>query len=468
MPPSKKTRMSRPARGEEWLVMEGKAAPLRYTSTDDAILRKARQGIEAHRKADVALTLRDRHGQPLANTEVTVSQLRHAFPFGDHLWPLDAWVRDGRGEGEQARAWWRRFTEVFTAANNLCYWTERPRNDASKTEDRQGEPRLENFATTVDWTLAAGLRAKGHPLFWSIPKAIPDWAQRYDNATFQKFAEVRVRSLVARFRGRVTVWDAVNEAIWEAAPKNLARREWPHLEALPDIVEYVSPVLRWCREEDPDATFLLNDYGTELEDQPFKGNDGSKVTAASQRQRYIALARALQDASTPPDALGLQSHTGGWARPSQQWAVYDEFSAGTGLPLHITEYWADTKRLKALGTLPDAEIDALQARHVADFLTCAFGHPAVDAFFFWGFMSAAIRWFDAFSSHETLPVWDAVRKLLKEEWNTCVTGRTDAAGRIAFRGFFGEYAVRRTLGPTLKGTTFHVSRQTPGPMEILV
>ena len=455
-----------PARGEEWLALDGRHAALRYTSADDAILRKARLGIEAHRKVDARLVLTDRQGRPLADTPVEIEQTGHAFPFGDQLWHLDALVRDGRGDGEQARAWKHRFTELFNAATSLCYWTERPRNDASKTEERQGEPRVENFATTVDWTLANGLRAKGHPLFWSIPKCVPEWAQRYDTATFMKFAEVRVRSLVARFRGRITLWDAVNEALWEAAPQHLAQRAWPHIESIPDIAGYVSPVLRWCREEDPDATYLINDYGTELEDKPLKGNDGSKVTAASQRKRFIALTRALQDAGTPPNAIGLQSHTGGWARPSQQWAVYDEYADGTGLPVHVTEYWADTKRLKATGKFDDAELDAMQARHVCDYLTCAFGHPAVDAFFFWDFMGAAIRWHDAFSSHETRPVWDAVRRLLREEWRTRLSLRTDAQGRVAFRGFLGDYGVRRPLGPTTQGTSFRLSRQTTGDLTI--
>jgi GH35 family endo-1,4-beta-xylanase len=455
-----------PPRGEEWLSLDGKHAALRYSSADDAILRKARRGIEEHRKADATLMLTDRQGRPLADTPVEIEQTRHAFPFGDQLWHLDALVRDGRGDGEQARAWKQRFGEMFNAATNLCYWTERPRNDASKSEDRQGEQRLENFAATVDWTLASGMIAKGHPLFWSIPKAVPDWAQRYDTATFMKFVEVRVRNLVARFRGRVTIWDAVNEAIWEAAPKHLAHRAWPHIESIADMVEYVSPVLRWCREEDPDATYLVNDYGTELEDKVPNGNDGSKVTAASQRKRFIALARALQDAGTPPDAIGLQSHTGGWARPSQQWAVYDEYAAGTGLPVHITEYWADTKRLKATGRYTDEEMNAMQARHVCDFLTCAFGHPSVDAFFFGGFMGAAIQWHDSFSSHEAKPVWDAVRHLLHDEWRTRVTVRTDAEGCATFRGFLGDYAVRRALGSTRRGVVFRVSRQAPGPLHL--
>ena len=48
------------------------------------------------------------------------------------------------------------------------------------------------------------MQVKGHPLFWSIPKCVPDWVLKYDYATRMKFAEVRVRNLVAAQRGQIT------------------------------------------------------------------------------------------------------------------------------------------------------------------------------------------------------------------------------------------------------------------------
>ena len=452
--------MNTPPSGEEWRAFDAPSDLLPRTSADDDALRAARVGIEAHRKTDVSLLVLRANGAPLANADLLLEQTRHAFPFGDQLWGLDAMARHGEWDTDRARAWRRRFAEVFNAATNLCYWTERPRNDASKTEDVQGEPRLDAFARTVDWTLASGLLAKGHPLFWSIPKCIPEWAKRYDFDTFWKFAEVRVRSLVARFRGRIRLWDAVNEALWEAAPWNLPRRQWPHIESVPDMVRYISPVLRWCREEDPDATFLLNDYGTEDDSAYPAGSDGSAVTAASQRARYIALARALADAGTPPDALGLQSHTGRWASPSSQRALYDEFAAA-GLRVHITEFWADLRLLRESGRYAESDLEAARAQHILDFLTVAFGHPAVDAFFFWGFLGAAIRWDARYSGHEPLPLWDAVRHLLHEEWHTRLALRTDATGRVSFRGFKGDYVLRRPLGPAFKGVPFRADGSAP-------
>lgn len=462
------SRKNKAVQGEEWRTMDGGPSGRRAASADAAIVRRARRGIREHRMRDVMLRFVDRRGQPLAGRTVEIELLRHDFPFGDQVWPLDALAREGRWESERARAWRRRFAEVFNASTNLCYWTEAPRNDASKTEDQQGEPRVENFAQTVDWSNSAGLTAKGHPLFWSIPKCTPEWVKRYDTATFMKFAEVRVRNLVARFRGRVRLWDAVNEPMWEAAPKNLARRVWPHIESTADIAAYIAPVMRWCREEDPDALYLVNDYGMECDfENALTGTDGARVTAATQRRRFLALIRALQDAGAAPDAIGLQSHTGGWQSHAGQWAMYDEFAA-SGLPVHVTEFWAETKRLEAAGTHTATEIAQMQADYVADYLTCAFGHANVEGFFFWGFMGTAIHWRDEHASHDLNPVFERVRRLIHEEWHTRERLTTAADGTLRYRGFLGEYAARLVTPEARRGQRFTVTRGTGMPVALTV
>lgn len=449
--------------GEEWRDLD--VAPEFYNAGRSAdTITAARKQIREIRMRDVELRIVDRRGHAVAGTAVEIEQIRNAFPFGEQLWPLDAMVRDGEGEGERARAWKRRFAEIFNSATSLCYWTERDRHDASKTEDCQGDWRLDNFAATVDWTISQGLTAKGHPLFWPIPKAVPKWVQRYDYATQMKFAEVRVRNIVARFKGRIRIWDAVNEPMWEPAFKNLSRRDWPHIEQIGEIADYIEPVLRWCREEDPDARYLINDYGMEADmaSGSLRGNDGSIVTAPSQRQRFLALLRELQDRGTPPDAIGLQNHTG-WPQHEEQWAVYDEF-ATSGLPVHITEFWASTHELEQSGKYSSKEIDEIQAEYVANFLTCAYGHPAVEGFFFWGFMNSAITWGER-SGHDVKPVFERVRKLLRDEWMTRQTLITDPEGIVRFRGFFGDYSLRvPIINGVRSGLCFQVDPSATMPL----
>ncbi len=454
--------------GEEWRGMD-RSGDLYNPSLSEGTLRAAREGIRNHRMGDATLRLVDGGGNPLKGVSVAIEQQRHAFTFGEGLWGLDAMWRDGEWEKERCRAWRQRFLDVFNGATNLCYWTERPRNDASKTEDRQGEQRVENFAATVDWCLANGLTAKGHPLFWSIDKCTPEWVKRYDLETQMKFSEVRVRSLVARFRGRVTVWDAVNEALWEPAPKNLAARHWPHIESTENMAEYIAPVLRWCREEDPEALYLLNDYGVENESRGHTGSDGSEVTAASQRARYIALADRLRDMAFPPDALGLQSHTGWLTHHREQTDVYDEY-AEAGWPVHITEFWAHLKTLREKHPdVPEKDLHELLAEYVANYLTVAFGHPAVEAFSFWGFMGMAVEWRER-SGHELRPVFHRIRDLIHREWKTTAEAVSDDEGVVRFRGYYGEYAVR-TAGPpsapmARRGKRFRLAHGASGPVVL--
>jgi endo-1,4-beta-xylanase len=452
------------AGGEEW---RGLDRPLdRYDPTSGVeaeALAAAREGIRIHRMEDAVVRCLDRQGRPLRGARFAIEQVAHAFPFGEQLWSLDAMARDGEWESERARAWRQRFTELFNAATNLCYWTERPRHDASKTEDRQGEPRVENFATTVAWTRGAGLLAKGHPLTWSIPKCVPEWVQRYPHSTQLKFLEVRVRSLVARFRGQIAIWDAVNEPMWEAALRNLPQRQWPHIESLDILTEDIARILGWCREEDPDALFLLNDYGMETDPvKPLTGTDGQPVTAARQRQRYLDLVRALQDRGAGPDAIGLQAHTG-LISHSHQRRIYDQF-ATAGIPVHITEFWARIRDFAEAERMSPESREELLAEYVANYLTCAFGHSAVDAFFFWGLMGSAIQWHER-SAHDLKPVYHRIRDLLHTTWRTRLTAVTDDAGEIRFRGFRGGYRCRPLVdGTPPAGQAFTLERTRTGPV----
>ena len=449
--------------GEEWRRMEGGG---RYQRSDSE-LATSKAEIRSHRMAQAQVRVVDPRGQAVANQPVRVRQIEHAFPFGENLWALDAMYRHGLWDTDRARYWRRRFVEVFNAANALCYWTERPRNDGSKTEDFQGEPRYEGFARCVEWAHGQGLRVKGHPVFWSIPKCIPDWLMRYDLETQWKFIEVRVRSLLARFGGQVTMWDAVNEALWEPAPKNLPHRHWPHIEPIGDIADYVERVLRWAREERPDARLVLNDYGLEagaVKQEPMAA-DGRAVTSQLQRERMVELVNELSRRGSPPNAIGLQSHTSGFVTRDQQHELYDQMAAA-GVGVQITEFWVPGRGLEQL---PEDERRQIEAEYACDHLTHAFAHPAVEAFFFWGFMKSAIEWRGEHSGHELRPMFDAVRSLIREQWWTDQTLATDGEGLIRFSGFYGDYGLRlQHNGHELGGARFNLQRGAGMPLTVMV
>ncbi len=458
------------------------AAPLPYSDrySNRETLERARQNIERVRKRDVQLTLLDRLGSPIRNKAVQIVQQKSQFLWGDNNWVMASMYRNGMIDRDRGKYYRKRFAEVLNALNTTVYWTERPRNDATKTEDFQGDLRLDDFEESVNWANAHGLVAKGHPLFWTVPKAIPEWAKAYPVETMMKFVEVRIRSLCARYRGRVKVWDAVNEMLWETAPKNLPERYWPYTETTENMADYIGKILRWARAEDPDAQYAINDYGIgKTNRDSLTDHRGDPVTAERQQDRYLALIQRLGDEGNPPDLIGLQTRPA-WLLPTEQMALYDKLSE-PGIPLTITEFWPSDRYLrnesdrtaieseewrsfeeKNLGKeLSEEEIEEIRDKFVLDFMTCAFGHPNVDSFYFWGFFNNAVRFGPSPTSGHTLaPIYEKVRKLIHEDWKTSLTATTDSEGRLSFRGFCGDYAARLTPegGSSPIGNRFYVDR----------
>ncbi|NJN28311.1 MAG: hypothetical protein HC819_21250 [Cyclobacteriaceae bacterium] len=429
--------------------------------TGSNILDQAKKNIPKVRQREAVIQLFGKNGTPLSNTDVQVQQRSHQFLFGDNNWAMSAMVRNGMSNSDRLTYYRKRFAEVLNALNATVYWTERPRNDAAKTQDFQGEVQWDDFDESVNWALTQGLVAKGHPMFWPVPKAIPEWLARYPYETQLKFVEVRIRNLAARYQGRVKMWDAVNEMLWEPHPKNLSLRTWPYVEQMDNMVDYIYKIITWAREEDPQALYALNDYGLSMTNiENLKAQNGDIVTAKTQRSRYIELVKRLGDAGAPPNLMGLQCHTG-WLSPGEQMAFYDEM-ATSGIPLSVTEFWANVNELKklprekieseewrALGNVDkfkdmnEDEMNEIRDQYVLDYMTCAFAHPSVDSFYFWGFMNMALSWKnDHDSSHEVLPVFEKVKKLIHSEWNTSLMLKTDEQGRIKFKGFCGNYTLK--------------------------
>jgi hypothetical protein len=120
--------------------------------------------------------------------------------------------------------------------------------------------------------------------------------------------------------------------------------------------------------------------------------------------------------------------------------------------------------------MPQEQIDQLQAEYVGNFLTVAFGHPAVESFFFWGIMNSAIRWRDDRSSaHDLTPLYRRIDELINREWITRESLQTDGDGVVRFRGFLGEYSLRRSLPsgqPT--GSRFRVEKGQTGRRTLIV
>ncbi len=126
-----------------------------------------------------------------------------------------------------------------------------------------------------------------------------------------------IHTVVGRYKGKVKVWDVVNEAISDGGPDVLRKSPWSVIIG-PDFIE---KAFQFAHEADPDAILRYNDYGLE---NPEK------------RKKLLTLIKELQAKKVPVMAIGSQAHL----NVSITFETMDYSLAemkSLGLPIHITE-----------------------------------------------------------------------------------------------------------------------------------
>jgi GH35 family endo-1,4-beta-xylanase len=436
--------------GEEWKDVAGIDRSLFPILRSDAeTLAAAREEIPRTRTRQVTLRLAGPHGPVPPGTPITVVQESHAFDFGCSSGStLEAEASDPRIKARNDL-----FVALFNCTTAKCYWDE---NWHQPVERHQGQRVTSTFLAEIDWALARGLRVRGHPLVWTVPKAIPGWMRRYPYEQQLRFLEHHVRSLIACTGGRVKLWDLVNEMLWEPSLHNLPSRDWPHLESTEEMLTTIEPAVHWARSEDPDAVYVLNDYGLEIKQVALKGG----VSASQQRDRFVRLVDEMQKRGCAPDAIGTQAHDSKWAPLDLFHHVFSQL-ASTGLPVQISEFWAhDSGCPQAEGKTPEQILEQ-KCDFVEGVMTVAFAHPSVTHFTYWGGAEFFTR-----DGWQPSKLYERVRDLIHHRWKTRTEVITGPDGEISFRGFLGGYRLRWT-GPNGRAHSlpFRLDRQTPSRLE---
>jgi len=127
-----------------------------------------------------------------------------------------------------------------------------------------------------------------------------------------------IHTVVGRYKGRIKVWDVVNEALADGPGTNILRNSlW--LEIIgPD---FIAKAFQYAHEADPAAILRYNDYGLE---NPAK------------RKKLITLIKSLQQQKVPVQAIGSQAHVNVLTSFETMDKALTEI-ATLGLPIHITE-----------------------------------------------------------------------------------------------------------------------------------
>jgi len=210
----------------------------------------------------------------------------------------------------------------------------------------------------------------GHCLIWH--EALPAWfPSEPSRAEAERLLKDHIQTTVGHFKGRVSAWDVVNEAVERNDHRQDGLRRSPWLNAIgPD---YLSQAYHVAHATDPQAKLVLSDYGLEYDDESWM---------VEKRGTMLEVLHRLVASKTPLHALGIQAHLIGERRPAygNGLRAFLRAVAGLGLEIYITELDVDDHKISG-----SAEArDRIVAEHYAEFLACALDEPAVKRVTTWG------------------------------------------------------------------------------------
>lgn len=173
----------------------------------------------------------------------------------------------------------------------------------------------------VDFGEANGMYIVGHCLVWHSQLApwfpIDDKGDFVCADTLKQRLHDHIFSVVGRYKGRVHMWDVVNEAINDDG----TYRRSPFYQILGE--EFIPLAFQWAHEADPDAKLVINDFN---------------MAKPGKRKAYVELVKSLKEKGLQVDAIGMQSHIG------MDYPDFGEFEksindfAATGCDVMITEW----------------------------------------------------------------------------------------------------------------------------------
>ena len=145
----------------------------------------------------------------------------------------------------------------------------------------------------VDFASSNSLQVVGHCLVWAKDDRTPPWFYRDGTNTASRELllsrmKTHIDAVAGRYRGRIAMWDVVNEAL-DDGTNYLRASGW----SAACSEEFIVKAFEYAHAADPKALLIYNDYNNE---QPAK------------RAKLIRLVLSLREKNVPIHAIGLQGH----------------------------------------------------------------------------------------------------------------------------------------------------------------
>jgi GH35 family endo-1,4-beta-xylanase len=398
----------------------------------------ANERIEQHRKGDFVVTVTDAAGKPMAGATVELRQTKSHFHFGTCI------NGDPTSEKPDEVAYRKFITDHFNTlvCENHMKWYA-----VEKERDKITFERADAYMKFAD---EHGLAMRGHCLFWAKKKFVQEWLHDLEGEELLGQMDAHLNAIVPRYRGRLIAWDVNNEMLDGHFYKD-------------KLGDDIRPwMFKRAAELDPDTPLFVNDYAI--------------LGHGPRTKEFIEQIKGLQKAGAQIGGIGIQEHAceriildpkeaedrperkyNVRVTPDEMYATLDEL-AEFDLPIHLTE-------ISSKHTDENVRADALEA-----LFRVGFSHAKVESIMLWGFW-ARRHWLGRDAALVN-PDWTLTEsgkrlsKMLLEEWRTNTQVKPDSAGRVSFRGFYGDYDViiRDADGNELKGTV----SLTPGELSATV
>ncbi|MBQ8358146.1 MAG: endo-1,4-beta-xylanase [Clostridia bacterium] len=403
---------------------------------------RIQNGIEQHRKGYADIFIKDANGEAVTDAVITVRQKSHAFKFGANLFMLDELETPEKNEQYK-----KIFAETFNMATLPFYW-DATEPEPGKTRYQKDAPKLYRrpaIDLCIEFCQEHGIEPREHALAYD--HFFPEWLYGASTPEVKHALEKRYREISERYADKIHTIEVTNEMDWGIGKGRTSFYEEE---------DYVEFCFKLAQKYFPANQLVINEHTKLCWEDKSRPSD-----------KYFSYIKAAMLSGARIDAIGFQYHqfhkredeyekTRVTYDPVQLYKHMDMY-AKFGKPLQVTEV-----------TIPayswEPEDEEIQAEIIKWLYSIWFSHEKMEQIIYWNLVDgyahvksngAEVR---ASQGNMTLgenyyyggllrfdmspkPAFHAIKNLIGKEWHTEETLTANAAGRVQFKGFYGQYEV---------------------------